>query len=655
MLTRNLLKLKLISNKHLHINPILNSSTKSLASSNELTNKPKRTHYCGSLGIDNIGQKVTICGWLQTARLDKFFILRDLHGNVQVLLDHDDKSKIKTLGIDDLSKVNKESVILVQGTVIKRPDNQINPKMSTGQVEIKCEQIELLNNCKPNLPFELTDLNKPNETVRLQHRYLDLRFKEMQQNLLFRSKFVHKVRQFMNENNFIDIETPTLFRRTPGGAREFIVPTNKPEHFYSLTQSPQQFKQLLMIAGMDKYYQVARCYRDETSRPDRQPEFTQIDIEMSFVDEKDIMNMIEALLKHTWPHGDIKFPLMRMKFADALDFYGCDKPDLRFGMEFSNLKTFLNENPKTGMSKLDNILANGKYAAYSFKIPAKYAAENLIDLNRIENEYKTLFKETHFHAGASSSKDSFLFLTFNEKKGNHITKYMSSEFRNALNKKLDLSKDEICVVLVAEHRLKLLEIFGKLRLSLARIIDENNVKKNGKSASLLMDPNVYSFLWVVDFPLFTLNEETNKFESTHHPFTAPVKEQEVLVKEMRDLESVLGLHYDLVLNGCEIAGGSIRIHNASFQRHVLENILKEDTKQLEHLISALEYGAPPHGGIAFGLDRLIAILCGTSNIRNVMAFPKSNSGKDLMGSAPATVTQEELDYYKIKCVRETNA
>lgn len=541
-----------LSNLRLSI-PVLCNDFK-VSYSTHLKNKLKRTHYCGSLNLENVGQTVTLSGWIQANRLGKFLILRDVKGTVQVLLDDELIEKNKS----EIS-LNKESVISVRGVVIKRPSGQENPKLETGFIEVKCNEYELLNVCKSSLPFEITDLNKPNESIRLQYRYLDLRFKEMQQNLIFRSRFTHKIRQYLNEQNFYDIETPTLFKRTPGGAREFIVPTSKSGSFYSLVQSPQQFKQLLMISGMDKYYQIARCYRDEMTKPDRQPEFTQVDIEMSFVDENDVMNLIESLLKYAWPYADkqLNLPFKRMTFEECMNGYGSDKPDLRFGMKFVDVKDFFKQNSSSGIAKLDSILKN-EFHSYLFKIPRKFVEKKLIDSNTIETEYKSIFEVTSFTSGTNNSnRNHFLFLTFDDKQGNRISKHMNVEFKKKLCNSISLDKNEIAVMLVSENRQKLLEILGKLRLNIARKIDENNLKENSEEAkkSLLLDPNVFDFLWVVDFPLFTLNEETQKLESTHHPFTAPVKEHEIMLREMKNLEKIIGLHYDLVLNGSEVAGG----------------------------------------------------------------------------------------------------
>jgi len=639
MISRHLLKSTFIQN-------VLKSNF-SLSSLKHADVSLKRTHYCGELDVKNEGQIVVLTGWLQTKRFSNFLVLRDLQGLVQVCLDEEFFQKNPTVRVDDFTN---ESVLAVKGLVRKRPQGQENKAMKTGHIEVECTQLEVINPASEQLPFTISQFNRANEAVRMQYRYLDLRFSEMQQNLIMRSNFVHKCRQFLIENNFIDIETPTLFRRTPGGAREFIVPTNKPEMFYCLTQSPQQFKQLLMIAGMDKYFQIARCYRDESSKPDRQPEFTQLDIEMSFIDDQDCINLIEALLRASWPLADapLVLPFQRMKFNDAMRLYGNDKPDMRFDMRFSDITNLFNGR-KADILKLDSISSTENFKAYAFKIPLSTGVDKL-GLDKIEKEYRSIFKSAFSHLPSQPANDSFLFLTLNKNLGNNISKYLNSDLRADIYKQLDVT-DEVVVLLAAQKETKLLEILGKLRLSIADMLDRQNVLLDPKCA-LLRDPKVFKFLWVVDFPLFSRNEETNEIESTHHPFTAPIKEHESLVNEMKDLDQVIGLHYDLVLNGEEIGGGSIRVHNAKLQRHILENVLKEDSSQLEHLLKALELGAPNHGGIALGIDRLTALIAGTSNIRNVIAFPKAQSGRDLLSAAPAQVPLKELEHYKIKCVKE---
>jgi aspartyl-tRNA synthetase len=643
--------------------PHQNFSTSNLIFQNNIKNESNnsvkhakfdayRSHYCGNLNLENEGQHVFLTGWVQTRRGTNFLLLRDLHGIVQVYFN--DEFLKNSLNSYLIKKLNDESVIAVRGLVRRRPKGQENPKMSTGTIEILCNEIELLNSSKTQLPFTISDFNKPNETIRLKYRYLDLRFREMQQNLIMRSNFVHKVRDFMRQNGFLDIETPTLFRRTPGGSREFIVPTKDSGQFYCLTQSPQQFKQLLMISGLDKYYQVARCYRDEGTKPDRQPEFTQIDIEMSFVNEKDIMNLIENLLDKCWPLEDQnqkpKLPIHRMKFEEAIGSYGVDKPDLRFDMKLNNLSNLIKNRSLTGVSRIDSHLNHEKLNFIAMKIPKNYHQNSLLTLNEVEKIYKEIFSGINFLNQEDKGKFTFLLLK-NDQEGNNIAKYLDKNLRQDIFNELSYEKDDFVVLLASTNRMKSLEIMGKLRLDLADSIDKkvNNNDKN-TNLTLLRDPKLFKFLWVIDFPLFTVNDETGQLESSHHPFTAPIPEHLEWVKEKKNLESVIGLHYDLVMNGCEIAGGSIRVHNADLQKHILKNILNESTDQLNHLIEALEYGAPPHGGIAIGLDRFVALMCGEPNIRNVIAFPKAPSGKDLMGSAPNSVSQEELDYYKIKPV-----
>jgi aspartyl-tRNA synthetase len=425
-----------------------------------------------------------------------------------------------------------------------------------------------------------------------------------------------------------------------------------------------------MIAGLDRYYQVARCYRDESTRVDRQPEFTQIDIEMSFITDQDLMRLVEDLLDKCWPpelaSTRPSLPINRMKYKDAMDQYGVDKPDVRFDMRMNDVTELFAADAggakSTGVNRIDaSLKASGSFFATAIRIPKSYNTSS-VTLNEIEKTYIQIFEVTHFSEAQVESKKGFTFLAFKNKSGTGVAKHLNSELRDQLIQRVGAEADDIVLVLVSNNKAKSQEIFGKVRLAVADLIDEKSIKKAAVVADakkitptavkLIRDPKDFKFLWVVEFPLFNRNEDTNEFESCHHPFTAPIDAHLDLVREKRDLDSVIGLHYDLVLNGCEIAGGSIRVHSAALQRHILEGILGESVEQLAHLIEALEYGAPPHGGIAFGLDRLVAMMCNTSNIRNVIAFPKSHSGRDLMSSAPSAVAQEELDYYKIRCVKE---
>ena len=596
-----------------------------------------RSHYCNELDVNSIGKEVTICGWLKTIRFKKFLIIKDSSLElVQVNL-KDDHLKVGNL--------SNESVLKIKGVVRARPEGQENLQLKTGRIEIECSNIEIINKCMEHLPFQID--KDVNEATRLKYRYLDLRNSKMQNNIRFRHNFVSSVRNFLNENKFLDIETPTLFRRTPGGAREFLVPTRHDKKFYSLTQSPQQFKQLLMCAGFDKYYQIARCYRDEELKADRQPEFTQIDIEMSFINEDNCIELIESLMDKCWPFKEtnkISLPFRRMKFEDAIKYYGCDKPDLRFGMKFMCLDEFFKENFNCGLKKIESFGTD--ICAYAFKIPLNLC-KDINELLKYE-KYEKIYHDTLIND--ELGKDFVLMIVDDINGGSRIVnKFMNREVCSKLMKALSINdSSEISIILAGKksNELKLLELLGQLRLNVANYIDTLNTKI--ADAKLLRDPNKFEFVWVVDFPLFTLNPDTKKYESTHHPFTAPKLEYIDSLFNKLSLSDVKGQHYDLVLNGCEIAGGSIRIHNSSLQRFILKEILNEDTSLLEHLIEALHSGAPPHGGIAIGLDRLMSILCKTSSIRDVIAFPKSGSGRDLMSDAPSNVSKEDLDFYKIQ-------
>ncbi|XP_027790817.1 aspartate--tRNA ligase, mitochondrial isoform X2 [Marmota flaviventris] len=558
--------------------PTWGSFSRSLALSSqrripEFNSFVARTNTCGELRSSHLGQEVTLCGWIQYRRQNIFLVLRDCHGLVQVVIPQDETAaSVKKI----LCEAPLESVVQVSGTVISRPPGQENAKMPTGEIEIKVKTAELLNSCK-KLPFEIKDFVKKTEALRLQYRYLDLRSFQMQYNLRLRSQVVMKMREYLcNLHGFVDIETPTLFKRTPGGAKEFLVPSREPGKFYSLPQSPQQFKQLLMVGGLDRYFQVARCYRDEGSRPDRQPEFTQIDIEMSFVDQTGIQSLIEGLLQYSWPSDKdpLVVPFPSMTFAEALATYGTDKPDTRFGMK-------------------------------------------IVDISNV-------FKHTEVR---------FLQDALSKPQG-AVKAMCVREGANYLKK-----KDIESIRKFAADHFKECSLLGKLRLACADILEMNGM--------VLRDPALFSFLWVVDFPLFLPKEDNPlELESAHHPFTAPHPGDIHLL--YTEPEKVRSQHYDLVLNGSEIGGGSIRIHDAELQHYILATLLKEDVKLLSHLLQALDYGAPPHGGIALGLDRLMCLITGAASIRDVIAFPKSFRGHDLMSNAPDSVSPQELKPYHIQ-------
>nr|XP_025733378.1 aspartate--tRNA ligase, mitochondrial isoform X2 [Callorhinus ursinus] len=523
-----------------------------------------RTNTCGELRSSHLGQEVTLCGWIQYRRQNIFLVLRDFHGLVQVVIPQEESAaSVKKI----LCEAPVESVVQVSGTVISRPPGQENPKMPTGEIEVKVKTAELLNSCK-KLPFEIKDFVKKTEALRLQYRYLDLRSFQMQYNLRLRSQMVMKMREYLcNLHGFVDIETPTLFKRTPGGAKEFVIPSREPGKFYCLPQSPQQFKQLLMVGGLDRYFQVARCYRDEGSRPDRQPEFTQI------IDISDMFRNTE-----------VEF------LQDALS-----KPQ-------------------------------GAVKAICISEGAKY-------LKRKDIESIRKFAADHFNQEVLP-----VFPKASRNWNTPVAQSILEEQRSGLIRLMEIQEDDVVLLTAGEHK-KACSVLGKLRLECADLLEARGL--------VLRDPALFSFLWVVDFPLFLPKEENpGELESAHHPFTAPhPSDLQLLYTEP---EKVRSQHYDLVLNGSEIGGGSIRIHDAELQRYILATLLKEDVKLLSHLLQALGFGAPPHGGIALGLDRLICLVTGAPSIRDVIAFPKSFRGHDLMSSAPESLPPEELKPYHIQ-------
>lgn len=593
-----------------------------------------RTNTCGELRSAHVGQEVTLYGWIQYQRHGLFLVLRDFQGLTQIILPQDEAhSHVRKL----LSNAPVESVVRVTGIVSSRPPGQENPKMPTGDIEVKVETAEILNSCK-KLPFEIKDFIKKSEALRMQYRYLDLRSFQLQYNLRLRSQIVMRMREYLcNLHGFVDVETPTLFKRTPGGAKEFLVPSREAGKFYSLPQSPQQFKQLLMVGGVDRYFQVARCYRDEGSRPDRQPEFTQIDIEMSFVDQAGIQRLIEGLLQYSWPQerGAVTTPFPSMTYEEALAGYGTDKPDTRFGMKIVDISDILR---RSDVQFVQNALSYPRGTVKAICIPQGVRYLKNKDLESLKQSAKSQFNQEVMDmiCRPDGSLKSLL------------TKLLGKEQQSELMRALNVQVDDVVLLAAGEHK-RVCSALGSLRLESADLLEA--------AGMMLRDPTAFHFLWVVDFPLFLPKEENPaELESAHHPFTAPHPADTNLLYS--DPTKVRSQHYDLVLNGNEIGGGSIRIHNAEQQRFVLEKVLKEDSEVLSHLLEALEFGAPPHGGIALGLDRLISLIVGAPSIRDVIAFPKSFRGRDLMGNAPDYVTPEELEPYHIQVswpVAETEA
>ena len=585
----------------------------------------KRTHHCNEIRDEHVGQTITLNGWVHSNR-DLggvlFIDIRDREGRTQAVFDPSD---LPAKLFETASKLHSESVISVTGKVRVRPDGTKNEKIDTGLVEVVAEQLEVLNHADV-LPFNIDDPEvaaKVNEELRLKHRYLDLRRPEMIHNMRLRSRVATATRVFMEDQGFLEIETPTLFKSTPEGAREFLVPSRlHPGHFYALPQSPQQYKQILMVAGVEKYFQLARCYRDEDLRADRQPEFTQIDIEMSFIDREDIYALIEGLLARVWKTAldiDIPTPFPRVAFEDVMNRWGIDKPDTRFDMELvdmtddfasSEFKVFSGTVAKGGVVKALN--------AKGFACVTQGQMETMTD-----------------YAKSFGAKGLAYIKIENGEWKSPIVKFFSDAEKAALQEKLTIEEGDL-ILFAADEWLNACEILGKIRLYCAEKLTE--------MGKMSIAADQFNFLWVIEFPLLMFDKEMDRWFSSHHPFTSPVEED--IPKLANDPKSVRGQHYDIVVNGVELGGGSIRIHQRELQKTIFEDVLQipADVAQerFGYMLEAFRFGAPPHGGIALGFDRLIAMLCGSESIREVIAFPKTAKGADLMSDAPGTAEPRQL-------------
>ena len=598
----------------------------------------KRTHHCNELRLENAGQEVTLSGWVHSRR-DLggviFIDVRDREGRTQLVFDpqETDAALVELAG-----RLRSESVISVSGKVRQRPDETENSKIPTGQVEVVAEALEL-HNLAEVLPFQIDDPEaaaKVNEELRLQYRYIDLRRPEMAHNLRLRSKVATATRVFMEEEGFLEVETPTLFKSTPEGAREFVVPSRQsPGEFYALPQSPQQFKQVLMCAGVDKYFQLARCYRDEDLRADRQPEFTQVDIEMSFIDREDIYRVIEGLLKRVWKEAldyDVPTPFPRVPFQEVMNRWGIDKPDTRFEMELvdftevfagSEFKVFSGAVKNGGVVKALN--------AKGFACVTQGQMEAMTDIAK-EHGAKGL---------------AFIKVENGEWKS-PIVKFFTDAEKAALTEKLNIEEGDL-VLFAAGEWLNSCEILGRIRLYAAGKLVEME--------KLNIPNDQFNFLWVVDFPLLAYDREMDRWYSSHHPFTSPVAEDAEFLTS--DPKRVRGQHYDVVVNGVELGGGSIRIHQPDLQKTVFEDVLQLTPEITEarfgYMLEAFKFGCPPHGGIALGFDRLIALLCGADSIRDVVAFPKTAKGTCLMTDSPGDVEPRQLRdlHIEVKTVKQS--
>ncbi len=582
----------------------------------------KRSHHCGELGKDQAGEKVILCGWVSKRRDHGgliFIDLRDRSGIVQVVADPESAgTSFKTA-----EDIRNEFVIKVEGKVRLRDADTINENIATGTIEVLASEIEVLNKAKTP-PFYIKDDIDTDENLRLKFRYLDLRRPEMQRNLILRHKVAKLMRDYLDEHSFLEIETPMLCKSTPEGARDYLVPSRvNPGKFYALPQSPQIFKQLLMVAGMERYFQIARCFRDEDLRADRQPEFTQLDMEMSFMDVDEILELMEGLIYHIFKGAlgkEIKIPFQRLTWDDAMDRYGSDKPDLRFGMELVNMADAVKD---ADFTVFRSVIENGgQVKAINVKgyanIPRR-EADHLKDFVAIYGA-KGLAYIQYLADGTIKSP---------------IAKFFTKEQMDGILATAKAEPGDL-LFFVADKPSVVAAALGALRIEMAKRLN-------------LIDPNELAFTWVVDFPMFEYDEEEKRYVAMHHPFTSPRDEDLPLLET--DPGKVYAKAYDMVLNGTEIGGGSIRIHRREVQKAIFKAIGLTDEEAQEKfgfMMNAFEYGAPPHGGLAFGLDRLIMIMAQRDSIRDVIAFPKTQSASDLMTQAPNDVDEKQLRELHIK-------
>ena len=582
----------------------------------------KRTHYCGDLRMDNVGQEVILNGWVQKKRNLGglvFVDLRDIRGISQIIFDAD----VNKDAFEKAEKLGSEYVIAVKGIVRERQSK--NPNMATGDIEISATELRVLSKSQTP-PIYIKDDDNVSEDKRLKYRFLDLRKPTMQNNLIMRSKVAQIVRQYLSENNFLEIETPFLIKPSPEGARDYLVPSRvNPGKFYALPQSPQLFKQILMVSGMDRYFQIVKCFRDEDLRADRQPEFTQIDCEMSFVDENDVMTMMENMIGRIFKeiHNiDIQLPLKRMTYKEAMDRFGSDKPDTRFAMELTDLS---------------DLVKDCGFGVFSSAANAANSSVRAINaIGGADAFSKKGMKKLEEHAKTYKAKGLAWIKVTEEGIDSPIAKFFTEDEIKAILDRMDAKAGDL-ILFVADKNKVVYDALGQLRLEVARKMD-------------LIDKNKYNLLWVTEFPLFEEDEETGRMIAMHHPFTCPLDE-DIDKLDQEDKTQLRAKAYDMVLNGYELGGGSVRISDEEVQEKMFKALgMSQETAndKFGYLLEAFKYGVPPHAGLAFGFDRLMMLLTGADNIREVIAFPKNQNAICPMTNAPGLPEEGQLEELSIK-------
>ena len=587
----------------------------------------RRTHTCGGLRSTDTGSIISLNGWISKSR-DlgglHFIDLRDRYGKTQIVFNED----INKETFDCVKKLGLEDVIGITGKVVPRPDDAVNKNIPTGEIDVEVTELSIYNESAPP-PFDINDRNSASEDHRLKYRYLELRTKELQHNILIRHKAAIATRNFMNDQEFVEIETPVLMKSTPEGARDFLVPSRlHTGRFYALPQSPQTYKQLLMVSGFDKYFQIVKCFRDEDFRADRQPEFTQIDIEMSFVDQDDIINLGTNLTRHIWRIvNDVdlpeEFPILN--YHDAMERYGSDKPDIRFDMELQEMAGFVEQ---SDFNAFKSVLESGG------------RVKGLVCPNASTYSRKVIDELTDYLKKYYGAKGLAWMKCVDGKLDGGIGKFFPESVKNDIISQLSIEDDSV-IFMVGDAAKTVFAALGALRIELAK-------------RESLIAPNKWAPLWVVDFPLVEWNEDKNRWDALHHPFTSPNLED--LDKLDSEPGTVRSFGYDVIMNGYELGGGSIRIHDRDLQAKIFKLLGISDEEAQEKfgfLMDAFKYGAPPHGGMAFGFDRIVMLLAGSNQIRDVIAFPKTTSALSLMDNSPSPVSEEQLEELHLEVIQDS--